>query len=106
MNKRRELAGKKLVRAKRNTKVLEGKTPFSELREVENGLLHIPRNTSKEYRRFGCINYKARGLTENLKLLENNVNGGHVTAAKQENIISKSKMTDSQSLTFWMKIES
>lgn len=82
MNKRRELAGKKLVRAKRNTKVLEGKTPFSELREVENGLLHIPRNTSKEYRRFGCINYKARCLPKTTKLMKNNANRDHVTTAE------------------------
>ena len=100
------MTGEKPVRAERDTEVLKGKTSFGELGEVEDGLLHILRDTSKENRGFGCINYKARRLLKNPKLLEENVNRGHVTTAEQKNIISKSKMTDSQSLTFRMETES
>jgi hypothetical protein len=93
------------VRAERDAEVLEGKASFYELGEVENGLLYILRYTNKENGGFCCINNKARGLSKNLKLLEENVNRGHVTTTEQENIISKPKMTNSQSLAFGMKVE-
>jgi hypothetical protein len=105
VNKRRELTGEEPVRAERDTEVLEGKASFCELGEAENGLLHILRYTSRKNGGFCCINYKARGLPKNLKLLEENVSRGHVTTAEQENIISKPKMTNSQSLAFGMKAE-
>lgn len=105
MNERGELAGKKPMGAERDTEVLKRKASFGELGEAKDGLLHILRNTSKKDRGFGCINYKAKRLPKNCKLLEKNVNGGHVTTAEQENIINKTKMADSQSLTFWMEIE-
>ena len=105
MDERRELAGKKPVGAERDTEVLKGKASLSEMGEAKDGLLRILRYTSKEDRGFGCINFKARRLPKNCKLLEEDVNRGHVTTAKQENVISKTKMTDSQSLTFGMEIE-
>jgi hypothetical protein len=37
--------------------------------------------------------------------MEDNANRDHVTTAKQENIISGTKMTDSQSLSFGMKVK-
>jgi hypothetical protein len=105
VNKRRELTGQKPVRAERDAEVLERKASFCELGEVENGLLDILRYTSKENGGFCCIDKKARGLSKNMKLLKKNVNRGHVTTTEQENIISKPKMTNPQSLAFGMKVE-
>jgi hypothetical protein len=68
-------------------------------------MLYIPRNTSKKYKRFGCINYQARCLPKDIKPMKNNTNRDHVTTIEQENIISESKMADSQSLAFGMKVK-
>jgi hypothetical protein len=101
----RELTGKEPVRAERDTEVFKGKGSFRELGEVKNGLLHIPRYTCKENRGLGCINYKSRGLPKDSKLLEDCANRDHVTAAEQKNIINKTKVTNSQSLAFWMEVK-
>jgi hypothetical protein len=93
------------MRAERDTEILERKASFCELGEVENGLLNILRCTCKVNGGFCCINDKAGGLSKNMKLLKENVNRGHVTATEQENIISKPKMTNPQSLAFGMKVE-
>jgi hypothetical protein len=94
VNEGRELTGEKSVRVERDTKVLKWKASFGELGEAEDGLLYILRYTCKENRGFGCINYKARQLLKDSKLLKDNINKGHVTAVEQKNIISKPKMTD------------
>ena len=105
MNKRRELTGLKPLRAEGDYEVLERKASFCELGEVENGLLNILRYTDKVNGGFSCINNKARGLSKNLKLLEENVNRGHVTTTEQENIISKPKVTNPQGMAFGMEVE-
>lgn len=76
------MAGKKPVGAERDTEALKGKASFSELGEAKNGLLHILQYTSKEDRGFRCINYNARRIPKNCKLLEEDVNRGHVTTTK------------------------
>jgi hypothetical protein len=105
VNEGRELTSKKPVRAERDIEVFKGKGPFSELGEIKNGLLHIPRYTSKENRGLGCINYKSRRLPKDSKLLEDSANRDHVTAAEQNNIISETKVTNSQSLAFGMEVQ-
>jgi hypothetical protein len=37
--------------------------------------------------------------------MKNNANRDHVTTAEQENILSETKMADSQSLAFGMKVK-
>lgn len=99
------MIGKKPVRAERDTEVFKGKGSFSELGEIKNGLLHIPRYTSKENKGLGCINYKSRRLPKDSKLLDDSANKDHVTSTEQKNIISKTKVTNPQSLAFWMDVK-
>jgi hypothetical protein len=74
LKERRELAGEKSVRAKRDTEVLKRKTAFDELGEAEDGLLCFLQNTCKENEGFGCISDKARNLPKDSKLLEEHMN--------------------------------
>jgi hypothetical protein len=75
------------------------------LGETEYGPLDILRYTSKENGGFCCIDNKARGLTKDMQLLEENGNRGHVTTTEQQDIISKPEMTNSQGLAFGVEVE-